>query len=291
MMTLLHLLKKINKICLNMVDVQMVDVEQPTRTDQLKPSRNKLNEDKRSGSIYPRSIAGDSKPQLYKPSSTKSGTSKSKVSKPTRLEVPHMRRMKKQVSFDYRSPVNGDLAEECPSISKEGLSFIQNMNDSNLPEKQLIRSYQRDLVEFYKGQKDPDTSVRGRGSILDVPILATLEVIPPKPGNSRLSRKDKQTGWSLPDPSRSSSRTARAVERFLVNLTRPTDQRNQPIPKKPPKMSDPVPSSGGGGGNASNKGKMKIGMKMKSGKQCCKSGYCTKCYNQVDAQRAKSGRM
>ena len=31
---------------------------------------------------------------------------------------------------------------------------------------------------------------------------------------------------------RSQSRTAVAVERFLYNLTRPTDQRHQPVPKK-----------------------------------------------------------
>ena len=31
---------------------------------------------------------------------------------------------------------------------------------------------------------------------------------------------------------RSQSRTAMAVERFLYNLTRPTDQRHQPVPKK-----------------------------------------------------------
>lgn len=57
-------------------------------------------------------------------------------------------------------------------------------------------------------------------------------MIPPKPGCNRLSRKDKQAGWSVPDKTRSQSRTAMAVERFLYNLTRPTDQRHQPVPKK-----------------------------------------------------------
>ena len=50
-------------------------------------------------------------------------------------------------------------------------------------------------MEFYKekeakGERTPSPA--------RVPILATLEVIPPKPGNNRLSRKDKQSGWSLP---------------------------------------------------------------------------------------------
>ena len=175
-------------------------------------------------------------------------------SKPTTLEVPQRMHMKKQVSFDYRSSEPGEPDNTCSSISNEGLAFIQKMNIANHATEKPLRSYQRDLIEFYQEKKHSYPGAKG--SIPDVPILATLEVIPPKPGNSRLSRKDKQSGWNLPDPSRSSSRTARAVERFLVNLTRPTDQRNQPIPKKPPKMSDPVPS--GNTGTTSNKGKMKV---------------------------------
>ena len=235
-----------------------VDVQQPSRTEQTKSTRSRLCEEKRSGSTPARPKIKDGKPGAYKQIPSKPGASKSKVSKPTTLEIPEKPHMKKQVSFDYRSPEPGDAVDDCPSISREGLSFIKKINDTNLTEDQPIRSYQRDLIEFSQGQKDQNPATRSRGSMLNVPILATLEVIPPKPGNNRLSRKDKQTGWSLPDPSRSSSRTARAVERFLVNLTRPTDQRNQPIPKKPPKMCDPVPAKASGGGNASNKGKMKV---------------------------------
>ena len=55
-------------------------------------------------------------------------------------------------------------------------------------------------------------------------------------------RKDKQLGWSAPDNSRSRSRTAKAVERFLHNLTRPMDQRNHPIPKKRPSSSLSLPT-------------------------------------------------
>ena len=85
-------------------------------------------------------------------------------------------------------------------------------------------------------------------------------MIPPKPGTNRLSRKDKQSGWSVPDQSRSQSRTARAVGRFFYNLTRPTDQRNLPVPKKRTSKSLGLPSQfapalekGAGGG------KMKVG--------------------------------
>ena len=217
-----------------------------------KAAKTKLMEGKRSESIPARMRTVENRSSGYKPGTLKPG--QTKPPKPTTLDIPHKRHMKKQVSFDYRSPSAGEIPEDCSSISKEGLSFIEKMSDTSLTENQPIRSYQRDLLEYAAIHKDESQC---RGSVLDVPIVATLEVIPPKPGNNRLSRKDKQTGWSLPDPNRSSSKTARAVERFLVNLTRPTDQRNQPIPRKPPKTCDPVPSKGGPG--PSNKGgKMKV---------------------------------
>ena len=98
----------------------------------------------------------------------------------------------------------------------------------------VCRSYQRDLLHFYR---EKGTGER-RGSEVP-PLIATLEVnshrrlldimhleyvnpgplllqtptsrpqvIPPRPGSNRLSRKDKQTGWTMPNQSRSQSRSA-----------------------------------------------------------------------------------
>ena len=93
---------------------------------------------------------------------------------------PHRRHMKKQVSFD--SP-------PC------AIKTINNRGIEETPGGDVtLRSYQRDLMEFYK-EKGGQCA---RGSVPSVPIIATLEVMPPKPGSSRLSRKDKQGGWSLP---------------------------------------------------------------------------------------------
>ena len=59
-------------------------------------------------------------------------------------------------------------------------------------------------------------------------------------------------------------RTAKAVERFLCNLGRPTDQRNQPVPKKRPGNALGLPSALGPAFKDKDKaGKMKIGMKMR----------------------------
>ena len=93
---------------------------------------------------------------------------------------PHRRHMKKQVSFD--SPPS---AIQTPS---------SRATEDSQGEEVSLRSYQRDLMEFYK-----EKGAQGaRGSVPSVPIIPTLEVMPPKPGSSRLSRKDKQGGWSLP---------------------------------------------------------------------------------------------
>ena len=93
---------------------------------------------------------------------------------------PHRRHMKKQVSFD--SP-------PC------AIKTIANRGIEETPGGEgTLRSYQMDLMEFYK-----EKGAQGaRGSVPSVPIIPTLEVMPPKPGSSRLSRKDKQGGWSLP---------------------------------------------------------------------------------------------
>ena len=93
---------------------------------------------------------------------------------------PHRRHMKKQVSFD--SP-------PC------AIKTLNNRGIEDTPAGEVsLRSYQRELMEFYA-----EKGARGaRGSVPSVPIIPTLEVMPPKPGSSRLSRKDKQGGWSLP---------------------------------------------------------------------------------------------
>lgn len=194
--------------------------------------------------------------------------------------------MKKQVSFDS---VDGILDTDKFVSAASGQNHADSNNEydcsevSTETELRLLaktefsfsnsnsRSYQRDLMEFYKekeakGERTPSPRI---------PILATLEVIPPKPGTNRLSRKDKQSGWSLPgtcklmyicshqtyncftDKSRSQSRTSKALERFFYNLTRPTDQRNQPIPKKIPHGLG-LPAHMAPAFESSKKGKMKV---------------------------------
>ena len=49
------------------------------------------------------------------------------------------------------------------------------------------RSYQRDLYQFYK-EREEKGGVSKRNSVVAVPIIPTLEVMPPKPGSNRLSR-------------------------------------------------------------------------------------------------------
>ena len=57
---------------------------------------------------------------------------------------------------------------------------------------------------------------------------AIEEEIVPKPEIQRLNRKDKKAGgWVLPDPTQKRGKFFKALELFLVNLTRPADQRNQ----------------------------------------------------------------
>ena len=68
---------------------------------------------------------------------------------------------------------------------------------------------------------------------MDVPIVATLEVIylwndddvtdmtdheviPPKPGSNRLSRKDKQGGWSVPNKTRHALSMANSNAQIMI---------------------------------------------------------------------------
>ena len=109
---------------------------------------------------------------------------------------PHRRHMKKQVSFDSppcaMKKITNNGIEETPS--EDVPLRCHWLPRYTTFQSYIVRSYQRDLLEFYKEQ-----AARGaRGSVPDVPIIPTLEVMPPKPGSSRLSRKDKQGGWSLP---------------------------------------------------------------------------------------------
>ena len=54
------------------------------------------------------------------------------------------------------------------------------------------------------------------------------EDIGPKPEIHRLNRNDKKAGgWALPDPTQKRGKLVKALHLFLVNLSRPTDQRNQ----------------------------------------------------------------
>ena len=199
---------------------------------------------------------------------------------------PHRRHMKKQVSFDSppcaMKKITNNGIEETPS--EDVPLRCHWLPHYTTFQSYIVRSYQRDLLEFYKEQ-----AARGaRGSVPDVPIIPTLEVMPPKPGSSRLSRKDKQGGWSLPRKekiflyksidvpqrhfvlqTRSRSRTVQAMERFLYNLTRfialaknvayakltfrPTDQRNQPIPKRSSKSEFGVERR-----HSEGRGKMKV---------------------------------
>ena len=197
---------------------------------------------------------------------------------------PHRRHMKKQVSFDSPPCAIKTITDNLEDDAGEDQEKVSG--EENSEQENTVRSYQRDLMEFYKDAG----AVGHRGSVPSVPIIPTLEgghqsrqplrscwecpamsvmlqVMPPKPGSSRLSRKDKQGGWSLPKKekifsnsqlsssslqTRSRSRTVQAVERFFYNLTRPTDQRNQPIPKRPSRSE-----FGGERRHSEGKGKMK----------------------------------
>ena len=126
--------------------------------------------------------------------------------------------------------------EEVDSLpSEEGqIRWIGTIAHRAVLPPTVCRSYQRDLLHFYR---EKGTGER-RGSEVP-PLIATLEVnshrrlldimhleyvnppplllhtptsrpqvIPPRPGSNRLSRKDKQTGWTMPNQSRSQSRSA-----------------------------------------------------------------------------------
>merc|ERR1712080_34437 len=60
----------------------------------------------------------------------------------------------------------------------------------------------------------------------------------------RLNRNEKkETGWRVPDPKQGKGKVAQAVETFLCNLTRPVEQRDEPLPRKTNKGSE-VSNSG-----------------------------------------------
>ncbi|XP_023321654.1 uncharacterized protein LOC111696315 [Eurytemora carolleeae] len=146
-------------------------------------------------------------------------------------------------------------------------------------ERAVLRSYQKDLVDFYRNKMEIEKEGVSSTSVRSLPSES-------KTGQSRLGRRDKQAGWSLPRPKRRTSKVETALRLFIANLFRPTEQRNLPLPKKQ-KHNDAVPVQQVQPRPA---GKMKVGLKMKGGggRKCCKSGYCTRCFSQVDAYRNKS---
>jgi hypothetical protein len=74
-----------------------------------------------------------------------------------------------------------------------------------------IRSYQQDLVQFLLARDEQPK----------VPPPLTRRA-------SRLTREEKKAGgWAMPNPTQNRSKLANALHLFLVNLSRPTDQRNQ----------------------------------------------------------------
>merc|ERR1712080_771721 len=69
----------------------------------------------------------------------------------------------------------------------------------------------------------------------------------------RLNRNEKkETGWRVPDPKQGKGKVAQAVETFLCNLTRPVEQRDEPLPRKTNKRSE-----------VSNSGQQKEGKKWR----------------------------
>ena len=78
-----------------------------------------------------------------------------------------------------------------------------------------IRSYQQDLLRCLM-----DKNANKTASIEEDRV--------PKTENQRLNRNDKKAGgWALPDPTQKRGKFVKALHLFLVNLSRPTDQRNQ----------------------------------------------------------------
>ena len=145
------------------------------------------------------------------------------------------------------SPVR-EVKQEEKDDTKEGADTKEEET-----EREGLRSYERDLAEW-RG-----VAAR-RGSALPVvPLLATLEVLPQGHTSDhpphRLSRQDKQGGWKIADTRAASrGRAASAIQRFLHDLARPTDQREQPGPST--RLRDGFSRPTGGGQAA---GKMKVG--------------------------------
>ena len=78
-----------------------------------------------------------------------------------------------------------------------------------------IRSYQQDMLKYLMDKNANKTA-------------SIEEDNGPKPEIHRLNRNDKKAGgWALPDPTQKRGKLVKALHLFLVNLSRPTDQRNQ----------------------------------------------------------------
>merc|ERR1712037_875697 len=90
----------------------------------------------------------------------------------------------------------------------------------------VLRSYQRELMEWLQVKREEEMR-SGGGDFTNLPLLQSLR--PEMPRMNRLEKKER--GWKVPEPNQCRGRLAEAVLLFLVNLTRPIDQRHQPVPK------------------------------------------------------------
>ena len=78
-----------------------------------------------------------------------------------------------------------------------------------------IRSYHQDMLRYHMEQKANKTAS------IEEDMVPRLEL-------HRLNRNDKKArGWALHDPTQNRGKFVKALQLFLVNLSRPTDQRNQ----------------------------------------------------------------
>jgi len=136
----------------------------------------------------------------------------------------------------------------------------------NVTGEHQIRSYQKDLFEYHKQKLKQKRQEADKG----------IEKSSTPRNATKSAQNPNQASWSISNPSgKKRSKFRLALKTFMVNLARPTDQRNQPIPRKIKVDPTKVQSGPKQGGN------MKVGLRMKDGgKSCCKSGCCTKCFTQ-----------
>jgi len=114
------------------------------------------------------------------------------------------------------------MCEECNDKARKK----EEEEEEQEPE---LRSYQRDLYDWLWEKRQEELKL---GEQPRLPLLSD-----PRPESRRMTRDDKkQRGWRVPPPSQGGrGRLAKALHTFLVNLTRPIDQRHQVgAPPAPP---------------------------------------------------------